>query len=562
MKRVFLFLSVLLLSVTVSAAVKLPKKVSSARGSVASVLTYVSGKLKDNGTAVFVGGGGNILVPYSLMYGADSAVVIDAKGKARPVLGIVGLDEMYDCVRVRVAADRKMSHLPVSYAPVSVGEELYMLSYGAKNSGEVRSTRVSAVDSLYSHAYYTLDIGMQQGFEALPLVNAKGELVALMQPSSTGDTCSYAVGGTIFETLMATSATYGLGHFNGMRLRTLLPADKETALSCMYMQAMFGDSSSFGNAVNDFIAAYPTSCEGYMSKAEYLAEYCHDMNAADKEWDRALSFTDKPAEVYFNKAKTIHSIVKTGNVQSHPMLSDVNVLNLLDKAIAVDSLPLYLQYKADRLYETGRYSEAYDCYISLVGSDIAQDGVYTNASQCQYVLKNYDVAIELMDSAVKHAGSGEPEYAAPLLFRRGLMKDSIGRYRDAVMDYNLYEESVSYSLGSTFYYVRSQAEAKCKMYQQALNDLEKAISITPDYLLYHLEKGVLCYRLNLLEDAATALERVKELDDGMSDVYYILGCVYFKSGNGELAEENLVKAHSLGHPAAAVKLEELKGQNP
>lgn len=557
MKRFFLFFSVLLLSAAVSAGVKLPKKVASARGSVVSVLTYTSGMLKGNGTAVFVSGGGNLIVPYSLMYGADSVVVIDSKGKARSVQGIVGLDEMYDCVRVRVAADKKISHLPVSSAPVSVGDELYMLSYGKKNSGEVHRVKVSAVDSLYSHAYYTLNVGIREGYEGLPLVNDKGEMVALMQPSSTGDTCSYAIGATIYDNLVATSATYGLGYYSGMGLRTLLPEEKEAALSCMYMRAMFGDKSTFVNVVDDFIAAFPTSYEGYVSKAEYLAEHCHDFEAAGKEWDRALSLTDKPAEVYFSKAKTIRSIVMDDSAPSHPMLSNENVLSLLDKAIAADSLPLCLQYKADWLYEKGRYPEAYDCYASLVGTDLAQDGVYANASQCQYVMKNYDVAIELMDSAVKHSDSGEPEYAAPLLFRRGLMKDSIGRYRDAVMDYNLYEETTTYSLGSTFYYIRSQAETKCKMYQQALNDLEKAISIAPDYILYYFEKGVLCYRLNLLEEAAGALEQAKKLDDSIADVYYLLGCVYSKTGNRGLAEENLVKARSMEHPDAANKLEEL-----
>lgn len=555
MKRVFSLFAALLLAVAVSAGARLPKKAVKAAQSVASVLAYSDGVLKGSGTAVFVDGDGNLLAPYSLMLGADSAVVVDTKGKARPVLGIVGLDETCGCVRLRVAADKKILYLPVSSAPVTAGAELYMLSYGKKS--EVRSVMVSAIDSLYSNAYYTLGGRAQAGSEGLPLVNASGELVALMQPAYAGDTCSYAIGGTVYNSLMATSATYGLGYYSGMRLRTLLPQEKETALSCMYMQAMFGGKDSFANAVNDFIAAYPESYEGYMSKAEYLAEHCHDMDAAGKEWDRALSLTDNPAEVYFSKAKTIRAIVMDGNAPSHPMLSNDNVLSLLDEAIAADSLPLCLQYKAGCLYEAGRYSDAYACYASLIGTDIAQDGVYSNASQCQYVMKNYDVAIELMDSAVRHAGSNEPELAAPLLFRRGLMKDSIGRHRDAVMDYNLYEETLPYGLGSTFYYIRSQAETKCKMYQQALNDLEKAISIDPGYILYYFEKGLLCYRLNLLEDAAVALEQARRLDGSVADVYYLLGCTYSRQGNAPLAKENLSQAVELGHPDAANRLKEL-----
>lgn len=558
MKRNIILLVALFAAMVTLAADKLPKKVEKARQSVTSILAYSEGQLKGDGTAFFVGGNGDVVLSYMLARKSDSIAVIDTKGKVRPALGIVGLNNLYDCVRIRVAADKKIPYLPVCRDSVPVGGELYMLAYGKKNSGEVRKVSVAAVDSFYSHAYYTLDIKMQESYASLPLVNANGELVAIMQPMTVGDTCSYAIGSTVYDKLVTTSVTYGKGRYNNMGIRTLLPADKDVALSCMYMQAVLGDSVSYGNVVDEFIKAFPKSYEGYMSKAEFLAVHCRDIEAAEAQWEKSLSFAEKPAEVYFNKAKTLSSIIYEGDTVSHHALSVDNVIAMLDKAIAADSLPVYVYYKAGRLYNAGRFEDAYGCYMSLVGADIEQDGVYANASQCQRVLKNYDAAIELMDSAVNRAMERNRDDALPLVFERGLMKDSVGRYREAVMDYNFYEENSAARLGGTFYYIRSQAEVKCKMYQQALNDLEKAISIAPDYVLFYFEKGLLCYRLNLLDEAVAALETAKGIDSGSSDIYYLLGCSYSKSGNRSLAEENLNKAISLGHPDAANKLEELK----
>ena len=558
MRKGFVLIMTLLFSVALSAAEKLPKKVDRARQAVAGVLTYKDGQLKGSGTAVVVGSKGDVLVSYGLMHQSDSAVVIDAKGKARPVTGIVGLNSLYDCVRMRVGADKKLLGMPLSAIGASVGDELYMLAYGNKGTGAVTKVKVSAVDSLYSNAYYTIDLKMQESYESLPLVNADGELVAVMQPMTAGDTCSYAIALTISDELVATSVTYGRGYYNGIGIRTLLPEDKETALSCLYMQAVVGDSLSFRRTVNDFIAAYPNAYEGYMSRAEYMAVYCRDMDGASADWEKALSCGDKDAEVYFNKAKVIYSIVQSGDTVSHEVLSRDNAFEALDKAIELDAQPLYVNYKADALLENGMFEGAYECYVSLAATSLRSADVFARAAQCQGSLKNYSVAVELMDSAVACFDGQTLQGAAPYILTRALLKCSAERYREAVFDYNRYEEIMGVVPNANFYYLRSQAEVKGKMFQQALNDLERAILIEPSNVTFYLEKGLLCYRVNLLEDGAIALEDAKKMMPDAPDVHYILGCIYSKSGNKALAVENLKKAVSLGHPGAQVKLDEIK----
>lgn len=558
MKRYLLFLVALLVSMVMAAADKLPKKVGKARASVASVLTYRNGTLKENGTAVFVGGRGEAILSCSLLAGADSAVVIGADGKARPVQGIVGLNNIYDCVKVRVVADKKITYMPVSSTGVPVGGELYMLSYGRKGGGNVTKVNVVAVDSLYSNAYYTLDARMQDSYVSMPLVNGDGELIAILQPATTGDTCSYAISSVVSDQLVTTSVNFGKGYHSGMGIRTLLPDDKDAALSCMYMQAMVGDSSSYRRVVDDFINAFPKSYEGYLCKAEYLAVYCRDMDAADVEWNRAFSLSDKPSEVYFNRAKVVHSIVLGGDSTSHEMLSFGRALEDLDRAIESNNEPMYVNYKADMLFSHGLYAEAAACYESLSSTVLKSPELFARASQCYGLIKEYNRSIELLDSAVNTLGDAV-KLSAPYVLTRAIVKMTAGRYRDAVLDFNRYEEANGGSIANAnFYYMRGQAELGGKMYQQALNDFEMSIYLEPENPLYYIEKGVLCYRVRLVDEGIRSLEKAKELATGAVDVYYLLGCLYAGNSENVLAKENLEKAKELGHPGAEEKLNELK----
>lgn len=556
MRKGVVIVIALLLSVTFSAAQKLPKKVGKARQSVASIITFKDGVVLGNGTAMFVGDKGDVLVSYSLLCGADSAVVVDTKGKTRTVIGIVGLDNLYDCAKVRVAYDKKIAYFPVSRSNTVEGDQLYIISYGKKNSGAVEAAKIMKVDSLYSHAYYTFDIPMQDRFVSLPVVNVEGELVAVVQPAATGDSCCYAVGATVTDKLVTTSVTYGKGIHYNMGIRTLLPGDKENALSCMYMQTMIGDSISYRNAINDYIALFPESHEGYMCDAEHKAVYCSDMAMAEKSWEKALSLAVKPSEVYFGKAKVLNTLMLAGD----SLINVDIILEQLDKAIAIDNDPMYVAYKADLLLAAGRHADAYECYIRVSFTDLRSADIFARASQCKGALKEYDKAVELMDSAINLIGENEQVAASPYILTRALLKYSAGRYREAVFDYYKYEEIMGSVFNANFYYLRSQAEVKAKMYQQALNDLEKAISIEPSNDALYIEKGILCYGLGIFDDGIEVLESALEIVPDSPDAHFLLGLIYTKTDKIDLAKEHMQKAIESGHPEAAAKLDELKSK--
>ena len=174
MRRKGLLFLLMCMSAIFAFADKLPKAVEKARASVASVVTYRQGVMLHNGVAVFAGENGELLSSRSLFVGADSAVVIDCKGVVHPVEYIVGVNEVLDCIKVRVNADKKIKPLVSSSLPVAVGETLYLLGYGVDKAGFVEEVVVERVDSVYSCAYYTFKKPMESRFLSLPVVNAKG----------------------------------------------------------------------------------------------------------------------------------------------------------------------------------------------------------------------------------------------------------------------------------------------------------------------------------------------------------------------------------------------------
>lgn len=550
------FFFILLLSFVV--AYGQPKAVKGAYVSVASVVIYKDGVLKSDGSALFVGGNGDVVASAKLFADADSAVVIDNSGKAHPVRNIVGVDDVFDCVKVRVANDKKIKYLMPSLSKVNVGDELYMLAYGVKKNVPVESFKVVAVDSVYSLAYYTLDRPVRENSLAQPLLNVNGELVAFMQPSSASDTAkSYAVSSQIASSLQSTAKNYGRGFYPGMKIRTAMPEVQADALSCLYMQAMMGDSISWLGAINDYVAAYPQSYEGFQSQAEYAAIYYRDMELASKAWEKALALAENKDEVYFGKAKVINEIVISGDTVSHTMLSFAKALELVDKAIAVNNRPLYVSYKADILYRMQRFGEAAECYKALALTDLRSPDIFAKASQCHIVLQEYNEGIEMLDSAVACFADGDKK-VAPYILTRGVVKSSAKRYREAVMDMNRYEALVGGLLSADFYYAREQAELNCKMFQQALNDIETALALAPENLLYYLEKGMLCYRVKLTDEGIRTMQQACGLAPELADVHYLLGRLYMQQGNVAEVRKSLETADKLGHSDARVQLDSLE----
>ena len=97
-----------------------------------------------------------------------------------------------------------------------------------------------------------------------------------------------------------------------------------------------------------------------------------------------------------------------------------------------------------------------------------------------------------------------------------------------------------------------------RQYQQALNDIDRAILLKRDEPTLWAEKGSLHLRFNQLEKAIQAASICTEIAPEYADGYIILGLASMLSDKKEEGRKALLKAKELGDARADEYLEKYK----
>ena len=126
------------------------------------------------------------------------------------------------------------------------------------------------------------------------------------------------------------------------------------------------------------------------------------------------------------------------------------------------------------------------------------------------------------------------------------MKDA----RGAVADYNDFYDAMMGQVSAEFYIIRSQEEVQCRMYQQAINDVNKAVEIDPRNVEYWVEKGGVHLRVNQLDDAEKALRQAVSIDPENAPAYRMLGFCMIQMKKKNEGVKLLQKAKDLGDEVA------------
>ena len=549
-----------LLAVVAVGYAKPTKKVTAARGAVASVLVYKNGELLRNGLGVFVNGGSELFSSYSLFVDGDSAVTIDNRGVVRPVVKVLGANDMYDCMRLSVVPDKKLQTLQFASRAAGSGDVLHMVSYGIKKSGAIAEAGVTNVDTISgAHLYYTVGLPVSEKNASAPLVNADGELVAIMQSIAGKDTlCSYALSAEFVKSLSIKAKDYSSSRFSRIGIKKALPENEEEALSALLLQSFSSDSAAYKQMLDGFKEQFPKSHSGYLYMAEYNAVRAKRYSAAADEWERALELATKADEVYYHKANTIYAKKLYIDSVANDIFALDSALLCVNKALQVEQLPVYTRLKGHILYTKRDYAGAFECYSSLTRTNLCDAELYVLAANCKEILGDATAAIQYQDSAIATFGRVPVAAMAPYVLNRGLMKFRAKRYREAVLDYNIYANLLDGRVNANFYYLREQAEYDGKMYRLALADIDVALRLEPQNLLFLLEKGRICYRVNMIDDAIPVLETAIKVAPDNADAYYLMARCQMLKNNKAAAKENLSKALKCGHPDAAAMLKELE----
>ena len=546
----------ILLGVMPLVAMAQPSWVKKATKSVFTLKTFAEdGSLIGSSNGFFTSDKGDAVSNYTPFKGASRAVVIDASGKELPVVSIVGVNDMYDVVKFRVSG--KTQPLAISSATTPVSSQVWLLPYHeVKNvpSGTVRKAETFQGE----YEYYTIAMTMPANTVSTPLINQAGEVVGLMQqPATDKDTLSYAVSARFADSLKISGFGMNEATLLQTKIKKELPDDQKEAVLALYMASSRQDSASYVNMVEDFIRKFPKAADGYMYRAQIEAS-TNNFAAAEKDMETAISNSTQKDDTHYNYARMIYNkIIFQADVPYDNWTLD-KALEEIRLANTLNPQPTYRQMEANILFGQKKYSEAYDIYTELANTNLKGAEVYFSAARCKEMLKDSTAMLALLDSAMNCFTKPYLKEAAPYLWARAQARLQAKKYRDAIADMNDYEELMVANINDNFYYLRHQAEVDGRLYQQALNDITRAIVMNPKETFYYAEKASLEIRVGLYDNAiATAKESIT-IDANDSDGYLFLGVAQCLKGNKKEGIPNLQKAKDMGNLQAEALIEKYK----
>ena len=564
--RGFLFL--LLSLVCFAASAQSPKTLKQVKKAVYTLQTYdAEGNVLSTGNGFFANDG-DFITSYALLPNCAKAVVVDHKGKTHDVVKVLGANETYDIVRLQTAPIKKLVSTPIDTTSTMEHTSLFLPAIGKEK--KVYDTWIPVLNTEQAagnYNYYTLHHAGNPALSHRPLLDATGNVVAIVQPSVETDTVLYALDIRYALDLAVKALSVNDRSYRALPLRKALPADIDQALVSLFLVSDQDDAALRSEVIDEFINSFPESHEGYLSRASHHIALKSDSAYALAEADHAMALeraADKADEVHFQIAKQMLSVA-LDTLQQYKDWNYERVLAEIDKARAINPLPIYTQQQGDIYITLKDYTSAYEKYMEVNRSDIGSPDTWLRTA---YIIEqragegDVELAIALLDSAVNKATiNSQPStlnQASPYVLERALLKARHGLHRPAVADYNLYEELVGTINTDRFYYLREQSEAAGRMFQQALDDIDRAIALAPRQPIYLLEKASLNVRVARYAEALPILEVLTEAFPDDADCNRLLGFCYIQLGDKSRGIPYLEKAATLGDGGASALLERYK----
>lgn len=525
-----------------------PSWVKKATKAVFTLKTFNSdGSLLASSTGFFTNSDGEAVSNFSPFRGASSAVVIDAQGKEWPVECMLGANDTYDVAKFRVAA-KKTTALPIASVAETEGATVWLLPYHeSKNCPEGKVNKAESFAGDYT--YYTVTLPKGQNSIGTPLMNTAGEAIGLLQqPASTTDSLNYAVSARYADSLRITGLSLNDQTLRSTNIKKDLPKTIDQAQLMLYL-ASNGDSATFVRIVEQFIEKFPTEPDGYVYRAQ-LRTGDQQFAEAAADMEQAIKVAKKKDEAHFNYAKLIYNKELLMPNAPYDGWSLDKALEEVREAERINPIDVYRHEQAAILYAQKKYSESYDIYATLFQSNMRSPELFYEASRCQQQLHDSVAVLALLDSCIAMFPKPYLKEAAPYLLVRANTAMDYKRYRQAVLDLNEYEQLMAASVNDKFYFLRYQASLNGRQYQQALNDIDHAITMSPRNDLYYSEKASLQVRVGQYDEAQETARQCIEVAPSHSDGYLFLGLAQCLKGQKVEGVKNLQKAKELGDDQA------------
>lgn len=556
MKKNF-FLLILFSLIAQWSMAQAPKWLEKSRRAVFSVITYDNDdKILNTGNGFFISEDGMALSDYTLFKGAQRAVIVDCDGKQMQVSTIQGANSMYDVVKFRVAiAGKKVTALPVATTTAATDATVYLLPYSTQKAATFTTGKVKEASSIGDNQYYySLTMKLDDKMASCPVMNAEGKVIGLAQKSSGSDAdqVCYAVGATYGRALTISALSVGDLTLKSIGIKKGLPETEEQALVYLYMSSGNMSVEDYDALLNEFIAEYPNSADGYIRRANNTIYHSADeasLNKVVADMDKALSLSQKKDDVHYNLAKLIYSYQLSAPEKVYKDWTYEKALSEVRTAINMDPLPIYMQLEGDILYANKDYTGAFTSYEKVTKSNLVSPAAFFSAAKAKEMggadLKE---VIALMDSCIAYCITPITSDNAPYLLERARLYMDAEQYRPAMLDYDTYFDAMKGSVNDVFYFYREQASFHAKQFQRALDDINKAIDINPEDVTYRAELAVVNIRVGRYDEAIKALKDAIAIEPEYAEAYRLMGIAQIQLKQKNEACKSFAKAKELGDP--------------
>lgn len=177
------------------------------------------------------------------------------------------------------------------------------------------------------------------------------------------------------------------------------------------------------------------------------------------------------------------------------------------------------------------------------GNDCYESGKFKEA------VAEYNRAVELEADVAPHFGGGNP-YAV-VYNNRGAAHSEIGCHDKAIDDLN---KAIDLSPDDAeSYYNRGAAYIDLEQYDKAISDYSKAIDLEPERAIYYINRG---RAYDLIDDNDRAIDdfdRAVEINPDSSAAYFSRAMVYLKLRELDRAVEDINKALALNPRGPSAK---------
>ena len=549
-----------------------PKWMDKSKNAVVRITTYgKDGAQIATGTGVFVSEAGDVITGYTLFEGANTAKVTDAEGASFPVTHIIGADELYDVIKVRVGVTGKVRYLNMASDPQAVGSISYLLPYTTAKKASSQQGTITEVSKLKDpYSYYKLSLPLEGDKVNTPVLNAEGEVFGLAQADASGKKdISFAVSAAYAGSLSMNPTDFLNSVYNTIGIPKAWPANVEEAQVALFLKNSVEDAKTYLNTLNDFIATFPDAPDGYVSRANHYAVHRAELASSPEEQKEYLKraiddigtatrHSDKKGEALYNKAKLIYGVAATDTTLNDQTWTLESALEIARKAIAEDNLPAYHQLVGDICFAKKDYEAAYEEYMTINNSPEATSASYYWAAKAKENIPGFNIGdvIALLDGAIDKCGLPLTAEAGQYILERIDWKLRLSLFAEAVADYDLYYKAMKGSVGSDFFFYREQTKFRAGDMDGALADIREAVRISPNVVDYRAEEASILIRMKNYTDALSSINETLRLAPDYAACHRLKGVCYVRMNKTQEACEALNKAKELGDPLAERLLKE------